>query len=146
MKHYEFNECTCLTELVYYFYGSEAKAKEVVDFKERCDYLKSIDCTFVPHKIIDEDLIFGAVDDIVGLKNTYHDFVNRFGWKAAEMIRKDSWFGKAYYNALVFASNGYGKQIQLPPAKMIFEELKKLLTRASYHGFIIDNESVKKYM
>ena len=143
-KYYEFEDCTCLSEVIYYFYGSQEKAKEVVDFKERCDYIKSIDCTFVPSKILDDDLIFGCID-IVALKNEYHNFVNRFGWEAAEMIRKDCWFGKAYYNALIFASNGYGKQIQLPPAKIIFSELKKLLTRAAYHGFIID-ESVKKYL
>lgn len=144
-RYYEFNECDYLSELVYGFYGSIAKAKEVAEFKERCDYLKAINVTFVPNKIIDKELFFGHVDDIVWLKNTYHDFVNRFGWKAAEMISKDCWFGKAYYNALVFASNGYGKQIQLPPARMIFTELGKLLTRASYNGFVID-ESMKKYL
>ena len=73
------------------------------------------------------------------LKDLYHQMVSVFGYQALEMIKTNGWFGRAYFNACMWASNGCKDEICLPTAKRVGIELNKLLKRAEYHGFVIDD-------
>ena len=85
--------------------------------------------------------------DPIELKNFYHNAVSNFGWKAAEMIENHSLFGKAYCNAMKYCNKSckYQDLTSIPDAKLIFEELKKLLNRKQRDGYEIIGV-VRQYM
>ena len=87
------------------------------------------------------------VADPIDLKNFYHQTVFHFGSKAAEMINDECLFGKAYCNAMKRCnkSSKYQDLVNIPDARSIFAELKKILVRKERDGYIITDE-VRQYM
>ena len=144
-------ECTNITEAIYLYFGTVAEVKAYFNRLDKLEYLGKIGLDYIAlDKPISYYDVFCGKTSIshdlspTEIKNFYHRVLNQFGWEAANLIKKQGFFGRAYYNALLHNTKGC-KNCYLPPAKMIFEELSKLLTRATYHGFEVD-ESVKKYM
>lgn len=82
-------------------------------------------------------------EDPVELKNFYHKCIQHFEWDAIPIIEDDCMFGKAYANAFRRAGNNY--YCQIPDARMVFEELSKLLRKCQCSGFIIA-EDAKEYL
>ena len=82
-------------------------------------------------------------EDPTELKNFYHKCIEHFGWKAVQAIEDECIFGKAYINALRYAGNN--DQAVIPTAKLVFEELSKLLKKYQYAGFEIA-EDAKEYL
>lgn len=82
--------------------------------------------------------------DIVELKNFYHDTFNTFGWPGIELASKDTLLGAAYYNAALLTNHGCNGEM-CPSATVIFNELKKLVKRASYNGVVV-KDNIKKYV
>lgn len=82
--------------------------------------------------------------DIVDLKNFYHDCFNSFGWDGIELASRDTLLGAAYYNAALLVNHGRNGEM-CPSATVIFNELKKLVKRASYNGVVVKDD-IKKYV
>lgn len=79
----------------------------------------------------------------IELKNLFHDLVFHFGWKAVDAIDDFCLFGRAYVNAVKECGNN--NYCQIPDAKMVFEQLSKLLKRMERDGFVI-NDELRQYM
>ena len=87
-------------------------------------------------------LIFDGHDPIKA-KDFYHSCIRHFEWQAIPVIENDCLFGKAYANAFRRAGDNYFCQI--PSAKMVFEELAKLLRKLAGEGYVIA-EDAKEYL
>lgn len=79
----------------------------------------------------------------IEFKNFLHDCINHFGWQAVPAIESECLFGKAYVNAFKYASNN--EYTCIPTAKMVFDELAKLLRKVAGEGYIIA-EDAKEYL
>ena len=130
---------TCKTHLALY----ERERKHMSNYHE---YYKSIFGTAIYSNTISIDDIYQGWRSIPingskfkTLKDLYHNMVSIFGLKALDIIKINGWFGRAYYNAYLYTSNGCNDNIYLPSARQIGIELKKLLTRAQYNGFVLDD-------
>ena len=128
---------TCKTHLALY----ERERKHMNNYSE---YYKSIFGIEIFDNKIDFDSIYQGwrlihieVSPFKSLKDLYHQMVSVFGYPALEVIKVNGWFGRAYFNACMWASNGCKDAICLPTAKRINIELDKLLKRAEYHGFVL---------
>ena len=81
--------------------------------------------------------------EAIELKNLFHELVFHFEWKAVDAIDGFCLFGRAYANAVKECGNNY--YCQIPDAKMVFEQLSKLLKRMERDGFVIKDE-LRRYM
>lgn len=88
--------------------------------------------------------VFGGYHPI-DLKGYYHQTINVFGPKSFDLIENNNIFGKAYCNAMKRCNKSSNKLDCIPNARMIFEELKKLLKRMENNGYKISN-NVRMFM
>lgn len=144
-----------ITEIIYNDLGGIDRAKTYSDQCTRAEYFNKVfgtEYSRIVNVHISYDDVFTGWRAIpiefsapVDLKNQFHNIIQLFDVDGFKLIQKKGWFGKAYCNACLRASNGRVYNLCLPDAKMIFEELSKLLHRAEANGFIIDDE-VRQYM